>query len=388
MDVFDIVKLDPVNYYILYSLKELKAIKAKISSKELKEFQDIFQPYEVLYEKEKRSVVEKKIFLKGIDKKDYVSLATYFWPNKETADGLPYVSYDGKANPEGDLYDKQNLRRLAFITYFQAILYFLSEDEKYLRMIEKNWTYYFFDDITGMNPNMDHAQLIRGVNLGRGIGMIDFTANVSYALYMLNLLKKEKKLSESFLTKLIAWLEKFYHWYQYSRIALEEKYAENNHGIFYDFGLCVLIDFLEKKDEMYPLVIQMIELRMKHQIKKDRMPLELQRTKAKSYALMGIKGIYDFSFISSSYGYNLYTLNEWYDKKADIDIRLVEDLLYRQLVSQEVTFPYEQITPFDVATLLPLIYEKNKWDVNSLKNMIKLKCLMKMDWQYRLLKHL
>ena len=48
MDVFDIVKLDPVNYYILYSLKELKAIKAKISSKELKEFQDIFQPYEVL----------------------------------------------------------------------------------------------------------------------------------------------------------------------------------------------------------------------------------------------------------------------------------------------------------------------------------------------------
>src|SRR5436305_1433954 len=37
------------------------------------------------------TIVHKKRPLPGVDPHDYVSLATYFWPNPDTKDGLPYV---------------------------------------------------------------------------------------------------------------------------------------------------------------------------------------------------------------------------------------------------------------------------------------------------------
>ena len=83
-----------------------------------------FEQYSFLYEDRNLSVIYKKKPLEGISKNDYVSLATYYWPNPSTNDGLPYISKDGQANPEGDIYDKQNLRKLAFMIYFQCILYY------------------------------------------------------------------------------------------------------------------------------------------------------------------------------------------------------------------------------------------------------------------------
>lgn len=343
--------------------------------------------YLFLYENENRSVIYKKNNIDGIDKNDYVSLATYYWPNLNTKDGLPYILKDGLSNPEGDNYDKQNLRELAFMIYYQCILYYLSDDKKYYEIIKKNINYYFLDKKTGMNPNMNHGQMIKGVNLGRGIGLIDFTANMSYALYMLKLLNDINYIEKDFYDKLKKWLEKFYKWYVNSEIALEEKYALNNHGIFYDFGLIVLSDILNK--EVVSLVYQMVELRIKKQIIEGKMPLELKRTKSKNYALMAIKGIYDFSTISSKYGYNLYEINKWYKDKIEIDIMDVEDYLYEKLINKTSNWNYEQIINFDEATLLPLIFEKSKSNHLKLNDIYILsKDEILVDLQYVLLTNL
>ena len=40
------------------------------------------------------------------DPHDYVSIATYFWPNPDTPDGLPYVSRDGRLSPDFHKYDR------------------------------------------------------------------------------------------------------------------------------------------------------------------------------------------------------------------------------------------------------------------------------------------
>lgn len=368
MDYFKYIKLDPVNYYILYDIEDLKKIKKNISKEELKKLENDLSYINVPFKKESRSVIYKKIPLKDVSKKDYVSLATYYWKNENTNDGLPYILKDGLANPEGDFYDKNNLRYLAFVTYYQAILYYLSDDKKYLNILEDNINYYFLDEVTGMNPNMNHAQLIKGINDGRGIGMIDFTANMSYALYMIKILHDDHKIDEKFYKSLCDWLEKFYHWYKFSPIALEEKYAKNNHGIFYDFGLIILMDFLNKKDEILSVVYQMIELRLKTQINKNVMDLELKRTKSKNYSLMAIKGIYDFSKISSKYNFDLYKLNKWYYNKVDININNVCLYLYDRLVLKNKNWDYEQIIDFDEATLLPLIYEESKYDIQKIED--------------------
>src|SRR5258705_13998027 len=48
------------------------------------------------------SVTEKSITPPSGDKHDYMSIAPYWRPNPNTANGLPYVRRDGEVNPERD----------------------------------------------------------------------------------------------------------------------------------------------------------------------------------------------------------------------------------------------------------------------------------------------
>lgn len=374
----DAVCFDPVNYYLLLEKEDLLKLKSKLSKKEIEAFEKKLEGIHISYPEEKRSVIYKKEKIDGVNQKDYVSLATYYWPNPNTPSGFPYIVKDGQANPEGKDYDKDKLRELAFISYYQAILYYLTEDNKYYQRLKENITYFFLDEKTGMNPNFDHAQMIRGVNLGRGIGLIDFTANFTYPLRVLKILYDLGKVEEEFYYSFATWLEKLAKWMCYSKIGLEEKYAKNNHGIFYDLGLAAIFDYLNQPCELAPLVSQMIEYRLAYQIEADgSMPAENQRTKSKNYSLMAIKGIYDFNTIVKNYGYDLYDVNTWYCHKVQFDLHKAIEFIMKRLVWKEEPWNFKQIIFFDEATLLPLLYECKKesyFPVSISMNEFKMKC--------------
>src|SRR6185369_15065466 len=59
------------------------------------------------------TIVNKKHPLPGIDPHEYVSLARYFWPDPAKPDGLPYISLDGKTNPEIDEFDAKPFREMS-----------------------------------------------------------------------------------------------------------------------------------------------------------------------------------------------------------------------------------------------------------------------------------
>jgi hypothetical protein len=59
-----------------------------------------------------KSVMDKPGIGPSGDKHDYLSLATYYWPNPDTADGLPFVARDGFANPTNANFDTPRLNRL------------------------------------------------------------------------------------------------------------------------------------------------------------------------------------------------------------------------------------------------------------------------------------
>src|SRR5262245_11940190 len=46
------------------------------------------------------SVMDKQMLPPSGDKHDYMSMGTYWWPNPNTANGLPYIRRDGERNPE------------------------------------------------------------------------------------------------------------------------------------------------------------------------------------------------------------------------------------------------------------------------------------------------
>ena len=88
------------------------------------------------------SVMEKPQSPPSGNKHDFYSLAAYEWPNPDTPNGLPYVSRDGKINPEiYTILDKSNLddmieqvRTLAIASYFTDNTSYSSKAQELLRV--------------------------------------------------------------------------------------------------------------------------------------------------------------------------------------------------------------------------------------------------------------
>ncbi len=89
----------------------LKGIKQKLASEQDKAFPvELKQLMDRANEKLTEgpfSVVNKTQVPPSGDKHDYISMGTYWWPDPNTDDGLPYVRKDGQANPE--IYEYQDL---------------------------------------------------------------------------------------------------------------------------------------------------------------------------------------------------------------------------------------------------------------------------------------
>ena len=170
---------------IQFDLKQLAITKTKVQSGD----KSVMAAYKKLISNANKilsykpvSVMDKVDIPPSGNKHDYVSLAPYWWPNPNTPNGLPYIRKDGQINPEVKNYpDKQSMPRLCGNIYLLGIAYYLSGNEQYAQKINQLMTVWFLDTATVMNPNLNFAQYIKGVNSGRGIGIID-TRHFVYAL--------------------------------------------------------------------------------------------------------------------------------------------------------------------------------------------------------------
>src|SRR5205807_5225884 len=99
--------------------------------------------------------------------------ARYFWPDTTKPGGLPYIEHDGQTNPEIEEYDARPLREMSAHVYTLALADYLTGETKYSARAVHLLRVWFLDDATKMNPNLDHAQLVKGVNDGRSYGIIE-----------------------------------------------------------------------------------------------------------------------------------------------------------------------------------------------------------------------
>ena len=297
------------------------------------------------------SVVTKTVTPPSGDKHDYLSQAPYFWPNPSKPDGLPYIRRDGERNPEiNKITDHLALDQMESAVRTLALGYYFKADEQYAAKAADLLRAWFLDPTTRMNPNLEYAQFIPGVNTGRGIGLIE-TRGLVNVVDAVGLLAGSKSWTAADQKGLESWFGKFLQWMQQSKNGREESAAKNNHGTYYDVQIISFALFVGNNDLAKQIAETAKEKRIALQIEPDgRQPLELERTKAWSYSNMNLDGLMQLARLAEKVDVDLWS----YKAKDGGSIRAGLEFLYPYAIEGR-QWTYQQIEGFNAKSFFPLI---------------------------------
>lgn len=173
---------------------------------------------------------------------DYMSQAPYFWYDSSKPKGLPYLRNDGQRNPEiYTITDHCYMSELDNASRTLALAWYFTGEEKYAIKAATLLRHWFFDDSTRMNPNLNYAQAVPGINDGRGTGIIESIALTGIA-YAAGLLEGSSSWTAADAGALRQWYKEYLNWMLTSKNGNDEHAAKNNHGTWYlaqaaDFAL-------------------------------------------------------------------------------------------------------------------------------------------------------
>ena len=297
------------------------------------------------------SVVTKAPTPPSGDKHDYMSQAPYFWPDPNKPNGLPYIRRDGERNPELDkITDHHTLDQMEAAVRTLALAYYFKGNEEYAAKATQLLRAWFLDPATRMNPNLEYAQFIPGVNTGRGIGLIE-TRGLTDVVDAIGLLAGSKAWTSTDQRGLEEWYSKFLQWMLDSKNGREENAAKNNHGTYYDVQATSFALFLGKADLAKQIVETARQKRIALQIEPDgRQPLELVRTKAWGYSNGNLDGLMLLARLAENVGVDL-----WHYQTPDgRSIRRALEYLYPFAVGDK-KWTEQQLGGFDGRSLFPLV---------------------------------
>jgi hypothetical protein len=297
------------------------------------------------------SVVDKQTTPPSGDKHDYMSQAPYFWPNPKTQNGLPYIRRDGERNPEiNKISDHQSLDRMAGAVETLALAYYFKGDEAYANKAAVLLRAWFIDPATRMNPNLEYAQGIPGINTGRGIGLIE-TGGLTRVVDAIGLLAGCKAWTDADQRGVEQWFSRFLQWMTESKNGRDEAAAKNNHGTYYDLQAASFALFLGKRDVADRILETAKEKRIAAQIEPDgRQPLELARTRAWSYSVGNLDGLTLLATLGERVGVDL-----WNYRTADgRSIRRALDYLIPFSLGEK-KWPHQEIGEWRPEMLFPVL---------------------------------
>ena len=251
-------------------------------------------------------VTEKKHPQPGYDPHDYVSLATYYWPDPAKSDGLPYIGRDGERNPETEEYDHVALSRMERAVHNLVQAWYFTGDKKYADAAMRQLRAWFIDPATKMNPNLNHAQMVKGKDTGRGIGIID-THGLPTLIDDILLLHGAPGWTADDEQKLRTWCSEFLVWMRTSKNGKKEATSANNHGSWYDAQCAALALFIGDRTQAKEILEQCKTKRIATQIEPDgSMPLELKRTLSISYTFFNLEALFINARLGEHVGVDLW----------------------------------------------------------------------------------
>ncbi len=291
------------------------------------------------------------------DPHDYVSIGTYWWPDPEAPDGLPYVQRDGQISPDFHLYDRPrwDLAADGIVTAAKGA-YFLDQP-RFAQEAAKRARRWFCDPETHMAPHICYAQMIPGRCTGNSAGLIDFALYLPTVLDHLQLLARlpQTPWSGTDHQTLAAWCAHLLAWLESHPFGREEEERGNNHGVYYDRMVVCLSLFLDRPERARAQLLKSLQ-HVTRQIRPDgSMPAELRRTCSFGYTVMNLRGFVDLAWIGRRLDVPV-----WSPCGTEVQspIRSGVEFFYRCACSAD-PWPYEQIEPIDWRMIWPVLGKAN-----------------------------
>lgn len=252
------------------------------------------------------SVMEKKHLPPSGNRHDYMSLAPYHWPDPAKKDGLPYIRKDGETNPEVREYkDKEYMPALCEALYTLGLAWYFSENTAYAAHAAKLLRVWFLDTATRMNPNLNFAQAIKGVNTGRGAGLID-SRHFIKVVDAIGLLQGSSCWKPQDQAGMKKWFAEFLQWMQTSPNGVDEMNAGNNHGAWYDAQRLSLALFVDSMQLARKIVLNAANRLDKQMDDTGKFPREMERTISLHYSVFVMNAFVIIARMAEKTGINFW----------------------------------------------------------------------------------
>lgn len=236
---------------------------------------------------------------------DYYSEADYWWPDPAKPGG-PYIRRDGYSNPAKFTLHRDALILMGVIVPALTAAWKMTRKRRFALAAARHLEAWFVEPATRMNPHLDHAQAVIGINRGRGIGVID-------TLQLVEVARAASLLDESSFTfasrnGVVQWFASYLDWLTTSKNGTDERDEANNHGSCWVLQAAVFAQ-LTGRTEIVDGCRERFKTRLvPQQIEPDgSMPLELARTKPYGYCLFNLDVLATAAHVLSTPGDNLWS---------------------------------------------------------------------------------
>ena len=298
------------------------------------------------------SVMDKEFTPVSGNKHDYMSQAPYFWYDSSKTNGLPYIRRDGQHNPEiKKITDRVYLGRLENATSTLSLAWYLTGEEKYAEKAAMLLRHWFFNEATKMNPHLEYAQAIPGVNNGRGVGIIE-SRNLTGIAEAAGLLVNSRSWTAMDTKQLKDWYRQFLDWMLTSKNGNDEHKAKNNHGTWFYVQVVDFALFTGDDKKALELANESKKLLDSQLTKEGTWPLELARTNALGYSTFNTTAWFQLAMLAEKVGVELWQ----YKTSKGVGLQAALDWLMPYALNEK-KWTYQQIEPYEANAFYPLLLQ-------------------------------
>ena len=237
--------------FVFLDEQQLQSVKASIAdgsaSEAVKEeYKRLLKSADKLLDGPNYTVVDKTIIPPGATANDFVSISSKAWPSESSSDGFPWAKKD-ETNPDTktDKVDRARINDMGKAVYTLSQAYYFSGNVDYATksaIMLKTW---FLANKTRMNPHLQYAQTIPGVDKRSSSGIMDGRAIPYQVLDSINLIRSSGVWSERFDQVMDQWLATYLEYLTGSKMGGSAAKKTDRNGSWYYLQTSALAWYLD-----------------------------------------------------------------------------------------------------------------------------------------------